>query len=61
MALPSREDINGFDSLDERVACAHFRGKALDAAEALFRENSAYFEEDLPWMRSTAFRFHVEA
>jgi hypothetical protein len=61
MTLPSREDINVFDSLDERVACRHFLGKDLDAAEALFRENSAYFEEDLLWMGPTAFRFYVEA
>ncbi len=61
MTLPSREDINVFNSLDEEVACRHFLGKDLDAAEALFRENSAYFEEDLLWMGPKAFRFYVEA
>lgn len=59
MTLPSREDINVFDALDGRVACRHFLRKDLDAAEALFREKSACFEEDLPWMGSMAFRFHL--
>jgi hypothetical protein len=43
--LPTREEINVFDSLDERAACDHFLNKTLDEAEALFRENAIYFLE----------------
>jgi len=40
MPIPSREDINVYGSLDERVACEHFLGKNLDEAEALFSRTS---------------------
>jgi hypothetical protein len=43
MALPTRDDINVHDSLDERSACEHFFGKTLEGAETLFRENSLYY------------------
>jgi hypothetical protein len=61
MALPSRQDINVYDSLDERSACEHFLGKSLDEAEALFRENWLYYQEDLMFMGIGAFRFYVQA
>ena len=61
MALPAREEINVYDSLDERVACDHFLGKSLEQAEALFRENSLYYQEDLLWMGPVAFRFYVHS
>jgi len=61
MKLPSRQDINAHDSLDERKACEHFLGKSLEEAEALFRENSLYYEEDLMVMGPRGFRFYVRA
>jgi hypothetical protein len=61
MTLPSRQDINVYDSLDERNACEHFLGKTLEQAEALFRENSLCYQGDLMWMGAAAFRFYVQA
>jgi hypothetical protein len=57
--LPSAEEINVFDSLDERSAVEHFLGKDLEQAEALFRED--LYWEDLMWMGPIAFRFYVSA
>ena len=50
MSLPTHQDINAFDSLDEQTACKHFLGKSLTEAEALFAENSLYYQEDLMFM-----------
>ena len=61
MTLPTRHDINVHDSLDERSACEHFLGKSLEEAEALFRENSGYYQEDLMFMGAAGFRFYVQA
>lgn len=61
MSIPTREDINVYDSLDERVACQNFLGKNLDEAEALFRENSLYYQEGLMWMGPVAFRYYLTA
>lgn len=59
MPLPTRQDINVHDSLDERSACEHFLGKSLLEAETLFRENSLYYQEDLMFMGASAFRFYL--
>lgn len=61
MTLPSRQDINVYDSIDERCACEHFLGKSLAEAEAMFRENWQYYQEDLVFMGISAFRFYVQA
>lgn len=61
MSLPSREDINVYDSLDERAACKLFLGKSLDDAYALFHENWCSHQEDLMWMGPKAFRFYLPA
>jgi len=61
MPIPTHNDINVYNSLDEQSACDHFLGKNLDEAEALFRQNSLYYQEDLMWMGPVAFRFYVEA
>lgn len=61
MTLPTRQDINVHDSLDERAACDHFLGKTIAEAEALFRENSLKYQEDLMFMGARAFRFYVDA
>jgi hypothetical protein len=59
--LPSAEEINVFDSLDERSAVEHFLGKDLEQAEALFRDDLLCYWEDLMWMGPIAFRFYVPA
>ena len=59
MKLPTKKEINVFDTLDERVACDHFYKKTLAEAEALFRENSLYYQEDLLWMGIKAFKFYL--
>jgi hypothetical protein len=61
MTLPTQRDINVHDSLDERTACEHFLGKSLAEAEALFREASIVYQEDLLFMGVSAFRFYVQA
>ena len=61
MTLPTRQEINVHDSLDERTACEHFLGKSLAEAEALFREASLAYQEDLMFMGASAFRFYVQA
>ena len=59
--IPTPSDINIYDSLDERSALQHFHGKDLTAAEALFRENFVYYQEDLMWMGPRAFCYYVQA
>lgn len=57
--IPTREDINIHDSLDEQTACENFLGKNLDEAEFLFRNSNVF--EDLMWMGPVAFRYYVQA
>jgi hypothetical protein len=61
MNLPTREEINVHDSLDERSACKNFLGKTLKQAEMLFRDDFLHYQEDLMWMGPTAFQFYVIA
>ncbi|MEP0916981.1 hypothetical protein NC981_09125 [Leptolyngbya sp. DQ-M1] len=61
MRLPSEDEINIHNSLDEISASKHFLNKTLQEAEALFQENSAYYQEDLMWMGSQAFQFYLQA
>lgn len=61
MALPTKEEINVHNSLDERSACEHFLGKTLEEAESLFRENALRHQEDLMWMGPVAFCYYVPA
>ncbi|MHC5114005.1 MAG: hypothetical protein ACYTGP_06205 [Planctomycetota bacterium] len=61
MSLPGASEINPFDYLDGRIAALHFLGKSLEQAEALFRENSIYYQEDLLFMGPIAFRYYVPA
>jgi hypothetical protein len=60
-SLPTAKEINPFDTLDGRYAESHFLGKTLDEAEALFRQHSTYYEEDLMWMGPVAFCFYLRA
>src|SRR5271168_1496163 len=59
--LPTAEEINVFDSLDELDAVEHFLGKDLEQAQSLFRENFLRYEEDLMFMGPRAFQFYVPA
>jgi hypothetical protein len=61
MRLPTEDEINVHNSLDEITASRHFLNKTLDQAEELFRENSAYYQEDLMWMGPRAFSFYLQA
>jgi hypothetical protein len=66
MRLPTAKDISprfgtDYEGNDERYAREHFLGKSLDEAEALFRQNALYYEEDLLWMGAPAFRYYVPA
>lgn len=60
-ALPTRDEINVYDSLDEQWACSRFLGKSLSEAGELFRENALSAFEDLMWMGPVAFRFYLVA
>lgn len=59
--LPTAEEINVFDSLDERCAVKNFLGKDMEQARSLLRENFLHYQEDLMWMGPIAFRFYVPA
>lgn len=61
MGLPTEDEINVQNSLDEISASEHFLNKTLQQAEALFRENSAYYQEDLMWMGPRAFSFYLQS
>jgi hypothetical protein len=66
MRLPTAKDISpkfgtDYEGNDERCAREHFLGKSLDEAEALFRQNALFYEEDLLWMGAPAFRYYVPA
>lgn len=60
-SLPTREEINVYNSLDEQSAEKHFLGKDLKQAKALFFDNFIYFQEDLLWMGPKAFCYYVDA
>lgn len=59
--LPAKDEINVCNSLDEIRACKHFYNKTLPEAEALFRENSFHYQDDLLWMGLKALSFYLEA
>jgi hypothetical protein len=62
MNLPTAKEINPVpENLDGRCAERHFLGKTLEEAEALFRESSITYQEDLMFMGPSAFRFYVHA
>ncbi len=39
MHSPKEDEINVYDTLDERTALDHFLGKSIEQAEQLFIEN----------------------
>ena len=61
MPLPTAQEINPFDDLDGQCAEQHFLGKSLEEAEALFRESSITYQEDLMFIGPIAFRFYIHA
>jgi hypothetical protein len=61
MNLPTADEINIHNSPDEIAASEHFLNKTLDQAEALFRDSSAYYQEDLMWMGPRAFSYYLQA
>ncbi|NJL41634.1 MAG: hypothetical protein HC840_20720 [Leptolyngbyaceae cyanobacterium RM2_2_4] len=61
MKLPTKDEINVYNSLDEITACNHFLNKTLAEAEVLFRESSLAYGQDLMWMGFRAFAFYLQA
>lgn len=61
MRLPTKDELNIYNSLDEITACKHFYNKTLKEAEVLFRENSLNYCQDLMWMGPKAFNFYLQA
>lgn len=59
MRIPTESEINVHNSLDEIVARDHFLNKSVGESELLFREDSAYYQEDLMWMGPYAFAFYL--
>jgi hypothetical protein len=60
-AIPTLEEINVYDTLDERAAVENFLGKDRQAAEAMFRESFVHYQEDLMWMGPRAFCYYLPA
>lgn len=61
MRLPSLEEINIYDSLDERLAAEQFLGKSIPEAVGLFREHSNTCTDYLCQMGPYARLFYLEA
>ena len=59
--LPTCEQINVYDSLDERSACKTFLGKTIEEIEALVRDGHLHVCGDLMWMGPVAFQYYVIA
>ena len=60
-SLPRKEDINVYDSLDERSAVKNFYGKALEEIyERLFDEYES-LQEDLAFMGPVGFAYYAQA
>ena len=60
-SIPSKKDLNVYDSLDEKSAVENFFGKDLIEAENLFKENFLRYQEDLMWMGCRGFEYYVIA
>lgn len=61
MKLPTRQDINIFNSLDEETAIKHYYNKTLKEIEDLYHEYSLTYCQDLMWMGPVAFNFYLQA
>jgi hypothetical protein len=61
MSLPTPDDFNVFNSLDEETASKHFLNKTLIEAQALFLEDGLTYCQDFMWMGPKAFKFYLEA
>jgi hypothetical protein len=61
MRLPTYEEINVYNSLDEITACKRFLNVTLSQAEQLCRESSLDFAQDLMWIGPIAFQFYLPA
>jgi len=60
-SIPSKKDINVYDSPDEKSAVENFFGKDLIEAESLFKENFLKYQEDLMWMGCKGFEYYIIA
>jgi hypothetical protein len=59
--LPTTDEINVHDSLDERAAVEHFLGKSSSQAVEMFYDDFLTYQEDLMWMGPRGFCFYVRA
>lgn len=59
--LPRKEDINVYDTLDERSAVQHFLGKTREEIHERLREEYEYLQEDLAFMGPVAFAYYAPA
>lgn len=61
MNLPTKSDINVYNSPDENTAIKHYYNKTLEEIEALYQEYGLTYCQDLMWMGPTAFSFYLQA
>ena len=61
MKLPTKDEINVFNSPDENTALKHFYNKTLQEIELSFRDYGLDYCQDLMWMGPVAFNFYLQA
>ncbi len=59
MNLPTREEINLHDSLDEKEAEKNFYGKSREDVLAMFVSKGGIYGEDFMWMGNKAFQYYL--
>lgn len=59
MTLPTADEINVYDSLDEREACKNYLGKSLGEVRLMLDSGIGNYWEDLAWMGPKAFEFYL--
>lgn len=59
--LPRKEDINVYDTLDERTAVRNFLGKTREQIHERLREEYEYLQEDPAFMGPVAFAYYAPA
>ena len=61
MQLPTENEINIYNSLDEITASEHYYNKSLKEIEVLLRDYSLDYCQDLMWIGPVAFNFYLDA
>jgi len=60
-SLPTANEINIYDTLDEIRACKYFLGKTIAEAERMLAELPDYHYADFAYMGPKAFEFYMQA